>query len=208
MGRGAAESGSAAWAQLVASTGAANRVAALVLDVRLYDTLFELFAFSMAVLGVRLFLRRSAGTAVDEPLAESHVVQRAAHVLFPPVLVLGMYFAAFGHLSPGGGFGGGAVAATGLLLVFVALGAQLLARRFRDTALERIEGVVLLLIVLVAVAPIAWGRPLLANLLPAGTAGTLRSGGMIPWYSGLVAIKVFAGAWAVVHFFVRHRGEV
>lgn len=207
IGRGEAGGETAEVIRLTA-TGAANRVAAIVLDIRLYDTLFELFAFSVAVLGVRRFLRRTAGPAVEESLVESHVVRRAAYVLLPPMLVLGAYLACFGHLSPGGGFGGGAVAATGVLLVSVALGADLLAQRFRDERLERLEAVVLVVLLIIALIPAAWSRPLLANLLPPGQPGSLLSAGTIPIYSVLIALKVFAGAWAVVHFFVRHRGEV
>jgi multicomponent Na+:H+ antiporter subunit B len=207
IGRGEAGGETAPFLR-VAATGAANRVASIVLDIRLYDTLFELFAFSVAVLGVRRFLRRTSGPAAEETLVESHVVRRAAHILFPPMLVLGAYLACFGHLSPGGGFGGGAVAATGVLLVSVALGADVLAQRFRDERLERLEGAVLMVLLLIALCPVAWSRPLLSNLLAPGRPGSLLSAGTIPIYSVLVAIKVFAGAWAVVHFFVRHRGEV
>ncbi|UCF09427.1 MAG: hypothetical protein JSW65_05005 [Candidatus Bipolaricaulota bacterium] len=192
---------------LTEATGAANRVAAVVLDVRLYDTLFELFAFAMAVLGVRLFLRTSR-VASAETIAESHVVRRAAQVLLPPALLLGIYLAIFGHLSPGGGFSGGAVAATGLLLVTVALGADALARRFRDCWLERLEGLVLVVILVLVLLPITWAAPVASNALPPGRPGRLPSGGLIPIYSLLISLKVFAGAWAVIHYFVRHRGEV
>jgi len=189
-------------------TGVSNLVAALLLDVRLYDTLFELFVFSMAVLGVRSFLKDSAGPAVREPLAESHVVRHAAYVLFPAVALLAAYLAVFGHVAPGGGFGGGAVAATGFLLVCVALGVEVLASRIRDGVLEWIEGLSMLGVLAFAVLPgAAWGE-LLSNPLGGGRPGGLASGGAIPALNLLIACKVFAGAWAVTYHFVRHRGEV
>jgi multicomponent Na+:H+ antiporter subunit B len=192
---------------VTAVPGATNRVAAVVLDVRLYDTLFELFAFAMAVLGVRLFLRPSRPVTA-EAITESHILRRAALVLLPPVLLLGAYLALFGHVSPGGGFSGGAVAATGLLLVAVALGADALARRFRDRQAEMLEGVALAVILGLVLLPLVWGGAVALNFLPAGTPGRIASAGTIPLYSVLIAVKVFAGAWAVIHYFIRHRGEI
>lgn len=192
---------------VTAESGAANRVSAIVMDIRLYDTLFELFAFTMAVLGVRLFLRPSRPVA-GEAIPESPILRRAALVLLPPVLLMGAYLAVFGHLSPGGGFSGGAVAATGLLLVVVALGADALARRFDDRWMERLEGSLLGLLLVLVLLPLAWRAPVAVNFLPAGEMGTLFSAGTIPVYSVLIAVKVCAGAWAVIHYFIRHRGEI
>ncbi|HJJ99748.1 MAG TPA: sodium:proton antiporter, partial [Methanocorpusculum sp.] len=43
----------------------------------------------------------------------------AGRLLVPFIFIFGFYIVAHGHLSPGGGFQGGAVIATGVALVLV-----------------------------------------------------------------------------------------
>jgi multicomponent Na+:H+ antiporter subunit B len=44
--------------------------------------------------------------------------------------------------------------------------------------------------------------------LPMGEMGALLSGGFIPLFNLLVAIKVALGSWAIVLIFIRYRGLV
>src|SRR5512137_428312 len=50
----------------------------------------------------------------------SKIVRTGANFLYTAVLIFGLYIVAHGHLTPGGGFQGGAVIATGAALVIVA----------------------------------------------------------------------------------------
>jgi multicomponent Na+:H+ antiporter subunit B len=195
-------------ADLSARTGASNLVAAVYLSERLYDTLFELLVFSVAVLGVRFYLGERREAAISKPIPESHVVRASAEILFPLILLLGLYVTLLGHLSPGGGFAGGVVAASGLILCSIALGAEVVARRYHKARLERLEWGLPLAVLIWASLPLAFGMPLLADPLPRGEAGRLLSAGSIPIYNALIGLKVFIGAWLVVHAFIRHRGEV
>lgn len=207
---GAREEAGAAYIERGAiDTGAANLVSAIYLNYRLFDTLFELLVFSVAVLGVRFYLAEQRGS--EEEIAripESQVIRTAADLLFPPILLLGIYLVLFGHLSPGGGFGGGTVAGTGLLLCAVALGADVVARRFHEATLERFQWEILLAILLLALIPVLLGRLPFTDLLPRGRLGSLASGGSILIYNALIGIKVFIGTWVVIYSFVRHRGEI
>jgi len=190
-------------------TGAANLVAAIYLNYRLFDTLFEILVFSVAVLGVRFYLAHQRGS--EEEIAripDSQVIRISADLLFPPILLLGIYLVLFGHLSPGGGFSGGTVAGTGLLLCAVALGADVVARRFHEAALERFEWGVLLAILLLALFPVVLRRLPLTDLLSPGRVGNMLSGGSILIYNVLIGVKVFIGTWVIIHYFVRHRGEI
>ena len=132
----------------VEDTGAVNLVSAIYLNYRLYDTLFEILVFSVAVLGVRFYLTDQHASDMVESVPESHVVCRSADLLFPLILIFALYLGVFGHLSPGGGFSGGVVAGSGLLLCSVALGAGIVAQRFHERALERLEWMALLAILL------------------------------------------------------------
>jgi len=207
--RGAGEGGAPYIARGAVETGAANLVSAIYLNYRLYDTLLEILVFSVAVLGVRFYLAgRDKGKEEVAGIPESQVIRTSADLLFPPIFLLGIYLVLFGHLSPGGGFSGGTVAGTGLLLCAVALGADVVARRFHEAALERLEWGVLLVILLFALSPIALWRLPLTDLLPRGRLGSLASGGSILIYNALIGLKVFIGTWVVVYSFIRHRGEI
>jgi len=206
--------------ELVASTGASNAVCSIVVGARLLDTLFEVLVFSVAVLGVRLTLGRGDGGAKEgaiawssasiavSGIAESDVVRRSAYLLFPLVSILGIYLAVFGHVSPGGGFGGGVVLASGFLLVAVSLGAERVSRRFRESVLERIEwSTVAAILVFAGVSWAVQGLPRSGWISP-GEPGTLAGSGTLMTYNLLIAVKVFLGSWVIVHLFVEHRGEI
>ncbi len=189
-------------------TGAANLVSAIYLNYRLFDTLLEILVFSVAVLGVRFYLLERGKEEVVAEIPESQVVRTSADLLLPLILLLGIYLVLFGHLSPGGGFSGGTVAGTGLLLCAVALGADVVGRRFHEPTLERFEWGVLLAILLLALFPAVLRRLPLTDLLSPGRVGSMVSGGSILIYNVLIGVKVFIGTWVIIHYFVRHRGEI
>ncbi len=191
----------------VTETGAANRVAAIYLNYRLYDSLLEILVFFVAVLGVRHYLGARERPEIPR-LAESEVVRTSAAFLFPLAILLGVYLAALGHITPGGGFGSGVIVASALLLTSIALGMDAIERRVRLERIERIERAALLLILLLTLIPLAFGHPPFTDLLPKGSAGEVVSGGSIPLYNVLIALKVLAGSWLVLNAFVRHRGEI
>jgi len=194
--------------QGTSDTGASNLVSAIYLNYRLYDTLFELLVFSVAVLGVRFYLVGRKKEEEIERIPESQIVRLSADLLFPPILLIGVYLSLFGHLSPGGGFSGGVVAGSGLLLYAVALGADSVAQRFHENVLERVEWSVLLGIFLLGLLPLFFSQIPLTDLLPTGTSGRLNSGGSVVLYNALVGVKVFIGTWVIIHYFLRHRGEI
>jgi len=189
-------------------TGAANLVAGIVFDYRFYDTLFEILVFGVAVLGVRFALAQEAPSATAEPIPESRIVRISADLLFGPILLLGAYLILHGHLSPGGGFAGGTVAGTGLLLCAVALGADRVAAFLHEGLLERLEWLILFAILFVALLPTLLGLAPLTGLLPRGVVGRPASAGPVLLLNVLVGAKVFIGAWAVIYAFSRHRGEI
>ena len=52
----------------------------------------------------------------------SRIVKTIASVTFPLTMIYGLYIIAHGHLTPGGGFQGGAVVASSCALILVAYG--------------------------------------------------------------------------------------
>ncbi|SFO18835.1 multisubunit sodium/proton antiporter, MrpB subunit [Pseudonocardia ammonioxydans] len=91
------------------------------------------------------------------------VLEAAARLLFPTVLVFSVYLLFEGHYGPGGGFSGGLVAGLAFVLRHIAGGDDnILVSRFgiRPPVLA---GTGLVIAVLTGLAPVLWGEPVLAS---------------------------------------------
>lgn len=177
-------------------TGAVNSVTAIVFDYRGYDTLGEatvLFTAAVAlgaVAGSGLLGTRPAGWAMRDLVLES-----VARNLIPFVLVYGAYVTTHGHLSPGGGFAGGTIAAAGLVLAVLVWGAGATGIQDGEEGLRFAEAWAMLSYVAIGAAAWLVGRPFLSNLgagWPAGPAGSLLSSGAIWLLGAAICVKVAA----------------
>jgi multicomponent Na+:H+ antiporter subunit B len=117
-------------------TGASNLVAAMYLGYRAYDTLGELVvliaALSAAIVLITAAEGGSPGMAAARPgekipaggstrrRLRTDIIDLTAGKLSPMVLLFGWYLMVYGNQSPGGGFQGGVVLASGV--IFIALG--------------------------------------------------------------------------------------
>jgi len=103
-------------------TGAVNLVAGIILDYRAFDTLGEshvLFTAAIAVLILLLDPRREKQAQKEDlifDLKNDYILRHTLRILTPVVLMFGFYVILNGHLSPGGGFSGGAILGAGLIL--------------------------------------------------------------------------------------------
>ena len=75
----------------------------------------------------------------------SKIVRTGADILYPFVLIFGLYIVLHGHLTPGGGFQGGAVIATGVVLVIVANSYEAITGMLRKVVFKAQESIGLLL---------------------------------------------------------------
>lgn len=131
----------------------------------------------------------------------SRIVKTVSRIIFPFILLFGLYIIIFGHLSPGGGFQGGVILGVAVLLIIITLGKD----RIKTLSLHGafIEALALASIVLVGIAPLALGEPFLSNVLPKGILGLLPSGGTIPLLNMVIGLKVFAGIVILYLFLLR-----
>jgi energy-converting hydrogenase B subunit I len=139
----------------------------------------------------------------------SKIVREAANLLFPFILVFGFYIVLHGHLTPGGGFQGGAVIATGFVLLFVAYSYEQISKRIGVGALHNTETLGLLLFIVTALIAIGFGvtfftnwmldiGPILNNPVAFGpNPGDLNTAGVIPVMNIAVGIEVL-GALSVI----------
>jgi multicomponent Na+:H+ antiporter subunit B len=177
-------------------------VAATVFDYRGFDTLGEEMILFAAVCGCAALLRVLRSEREEEEGAPARPVPSFAAralgaALVGPVMVLGAYVVAHGHLTPGGGFSGGVVVAGALLLAYAGGQGLRLRRVGSITMLEGTEALGAAGFLALALAGLIAAGTLLKNFLALGTSGMLLSAGTIPVGNVAVGLEV-AGAVALV----------
>lgn len=119
------------------------------------------------------------------------VLQTVVKILLPFIQIYGLYIIFHGHVSPGGGFAGGAVLASSFILFALANGVGAgfkLVPRLTAKWLESLGG---LSFILLGVVGILRGAEYLANIPQwLGQAGRLFSAGIIPLLTVAVGVKV------------------
>ena len=166
-------------------TGASNAVTAIVVEYRGFDTLGEVTVLFTAATGVALLLEvyRRKMEKIVEP---NFIVRIASIVVLPFIVVVGTYIFIHGHLTPGGGFPGGAVIASGFLLMLLVKTREGLNEK-NLTVTESFAGMTYALIGLLG---LVLAQEFLQNYLPLGIFGTVFSAGIIPLIYIAIGFKV------------------
>jgi len=184
---------------IVAESGVSNSVSGVIFRNRLYDTIFEVVVFTIAILGVRFLLANEQPTETVYQFSDnpSIVLARLGATI---AALVSIELAIRGHLSPGGGFAAGVAGGTAIGLIAITSNSQWMEKIYQQWHAATLEKVsVLIFIVLAIFTLIGWE-------LPQGEVGMLLSGGMIPILNILVTIKVTLGSWAAILLFIRYRG--
>jgi len=169
-------------------TGAANIVTSVVVTYRGFDTLGEVTILFIAAIALGAVLFTEKKPAGEEKEEASLIVRTGSKLLFPFIVLLGVYIFVHGHLTPGGGFQGGAVIASGFLLMYLAWPARAAGRR-RFSAVESLAG---LAFVAIGILGMVYGAGFLGNFLPLGARNALLSAGVIPIIYVAIGLKVGA----------------
>jgi multicomponent Na+:H+ antiporter subunit B len=182
-------------------------VAAVTFDYRGFDTMGEEIILFGAACGcaalLRLRRRERDGRRRPEPRPAPSLAARAmGAAMVGPVLVFAAYVVVHGHLTPGGGFSGGVVAAGGLLLAYAAGQRVGLRRVPSNVLLEATEALGALGFLALALAGLLVAGVTLQNVLPLGTMGMLLSAGTIPLGNVTVGLEVCAAVALVLSEFL------
>lgn len=171
-----------------AEVGSANLVTSVVVTYRGLDTLGEVTILFLSAAIVGFFLKVENNDLKERKLKYvSEILNTASQVLVPIIILFGVYVFINGHLSPGGGFQGGAIIASGLVLMFIAQPKKEMGHKMINI-IESISGVSF---VLLGVAGIIFAGGFLDNkILSLGKFGTLFSAGAIPIIYIFVGLKV------------------
>lgn len=172
-------------------TGAVNIVTGMILDYRAFDTFGEscvLFIASCCVLVLLRLDSESGGDRKRKELEENDrvfepkndvILQKCACVLVPLIFIFGIYIILNGHLSPGGGFSGGAVLGSGLILYLNAFGFKRTERFFTEKVYRRVTLCALTFYCLAKSYSFFTGANHLESGIPLGTPGAIISSGLI-----------------------------
>ncbi len=177
--------------QGLAETGAVNMVTGMILDYRAFDTFGEscvLFIASCCVLALLRIDAKDGNEGLHRMTEENDrlfepkndvILQKCASVLVPVIFLFGIYIVLNGHLSPGGGFSGGAVLGSGLILYLNAFGFQKTERFFTEKVFQRVTLAALSFYCLAKSYSFFTGANHLESGIPLGEPGAILSSGLI-----------------------------
>ena len=180
----------------------ANMVSAINFDLRGLDTLGEEFMLLAAITGTVVLLRGRRGEgntehALRRPgravIPRSEAVVLACRIAGPLTALFGLYVVLHATVTPGGGFQGGVILASGTLLIYLGEGYAGWRDAVRSHWLDGLEGGGALLFVLCGLAPMLAGHAFMENVLPLGTFRDLMSGGLMLVENLGVALAVAGG---------------
>ena len=184
---------------------APNVVTSINFDQRGLDTFGEETILLASVIGAVTLLRPADDERRRRPPDAGRMLNAtrlAGYVLLPVTLIVGADVVVHGHLTPGGGFQGGVVLATGLHLLYLA-GSYPALRRLRPLNwYEYGESVGMGAVVALGIAGLVSGAGFLANVLPTGRFGDLVSAGTVPLFSVAIGIEVASGVVVLLAAFL------
>ena len=138
----------------------------------------------------------------------SRIVRTITNILYSFILIYGFYIIMHGHLTPGGGFQGGAVVASGIALVLIAYGYTTVKEWIRESRLSILESVGAL--AFIGIAFLGIGTTFFYNFLANSgglfgdatvigiNLGNLNTSGVLPLMNWAVGLKVLAGLGSIV----------
>ncbi len=139
----------------------------------------------------------------------SIIVKKVAQLLSGLTFMYGIYIITHGHLTPGGGFAGGAILAGSLILLVLAFGSDMMKLQKREAGSSIMESTAILGFLLLATAAMLLGtRIFFSNFLPTGKLFHLVSAGVIPLYNILVGAEVAAALFTIFLALVIYKEEL
>jgi len=140
----------------------------------------------------------------------SKIVRTVTSITFPLAMIYGLYVIAHGHLTPGGGFQGGAIAASACAMVLVAFGSKWTIEKIKEKRLSVLESLGAISFIALALLGLVFGVAFFNNFLtgsnyifgvvPITGSGLadINTAGILPLMNFAVGLKVIAGLFVIV----------
>ncbi len=186
----------------LADTGSRNLVNAILLDYRLFDSLFEAGILLIAVSGVIWISKhdieeKNAKFMIDKYKTPDLFIT-FSRLVYPLMLTFGFYVIINGHLSPGGGFQGGTIVATAILILYY-IDAD---KETNIGLIVTVEKIIYLAIILVASLSIFTRGTFFTNFFdPSYDAETMAI--YLVLLNVLIGFKVALGLWTIFTAFLK-----
>lgn len=123
-------------------------------------------------------------------------------MILPFIQIYGVYVIIHGHLSPGGGFSGGAIFAASIVLYTLAFGLKPGQKRMPHKVSSKVESGGILVFIFLGFIGIASGYSFLTNQgagFPMGELGSVFSAGLIPIVTIAIGLKVMSTIVTLFH---------
>lgn len=138
----------------------------------------------------------------------SKIVRNVTNLVYGFIIIFGFYIIVHGHLTPGGGFQGGAVVASAFALLLISYG-QLNTKKFLNINIfPLLESCGLTMFIVVAFLGLGttFFYNFLANsgswfgnmVIPGINPGDMNTAGVLPFMNIAVGLEVFAGLGIIV----------
>jgi len=140
----------------------------------------------------------------------SRIVKTMTGIAFPLAMIYGLYIIAHGHLTPGGGFQGGAVVASACAMILVAYGSVWTIGKVKEKQLSILESLGAIGFIGLAFFGLLFGAKIFfdnflvnQNTLPMFNeigkgVMNINTAGLLPFMNFAVGLKVIAGLFAIV----------
>lgn len=201
----------------IEEVGATNLISNIILVYRGFDTFGESCVLFLAATCVMILLRKDEKNTTAYDLAEraedaeieseenTTVLRSVVRMLMPVILMFGVYVLLNGHLSPGGGFSGGAILGAGLILFENAFGEKV--RRFMSEHVYHfIKVAALYFYGFTMIYVFFTGANGLHSIIGTGIPGMIFSAGVIMPINVAVGLEVACTMYAFYAFF--SKGEL
>ncbi len=190
--------------------GSINLVSNMILGYRGFDTFGETCVLFIAATCVLVLLKKSDKEIEEaketdwqyEPKPDS-ILQVVTNILVPCIFLFGIYIILNGHLSPGGGFSGGATIGAGLILYVTTFGFHKTQRFFSEKTYEVAKVGALCLYSVTMSYYFYTGANAIKSIIPLGTPGNILSSGMILPINIFVGVEVACTMYAFFAMFRR-----
>ena len=129
----------------------------------------------------------------------SLIVKTVSRWLKGFILLYGIYITLYGHLTPGGGFAGGAIVACAFMLITLAEGQKVGLKTFSKSVASELDSAGVLLFWAVAVLGLLVGGSFLVNFIVTSEAARFRlfSAGIMPVCNIGIGLKVGSSLFLV-----------
>ncbi len=134
---------------------------------------------------------------------KTDILDVVARKLSPFILLFGFYLITYGHLSPGGGFQGGVVLASGFILLLLSKGVGPVQELFPKRAVNLVEVLGFVGFLTIGLIGFFVHGDFLDNIFPVGAVDEVPHAGFIFLLNLIIGLKVGAGITLLCYYLLR-----